>query len=228
MGFVPSQADCCLFLKFGSTERVAVLLWVDDFIFMYEKEDTWSDFIQRLRQRFTIPSVGPLTSFLGMEISYQPEAKSMLISQANTIDILLNRARMADCHPVPFPCQSGAVFSKKDCPEFATPQATEFSSLVPGELLGLPDIAYVVNKLCKFMANSGEVTCNAQVFVISKEPEIKACCSNFQIQKPKYPKEFMAMLTHLTPIVRTPRKAHWPSFTAEPFFRGTASCTPMM
>ena len=88
-GFSSFLPDCCLFLKPGS-ERIAVVLWVDDFIFMHENEATWTTFLQRLRQRFTVPAAGP--SFLVMEISYNPTAKTMFISQANTIDVLLNRA----------------------------------------------------------------------------------------------------------------------------------------
>jgi len=81
---------------------------------------------------------------------------SPLNPQANTIEVLLNRARMLDCNPVPFPCQSGVVFSKKHSPDPATTRATEYSSHVALANF-LADIAFIVNKLCKFMSNPGEI-----------------------------------------------------------------------
>ena len=42
MGFKASVADCCLFLKPGK-EFTAVVVWVDDFVFVHEKEATWDD-----------------------------------------------------------------------------------------------------------------------------------------------------------------------------------------
>ena len=84
----------------------------------------------------------------------------MFICQANTVAILLERAKMSDCNPVPVPCQSGAVFSKRDCPVPPSSKSNEYSSLVAlANFLACwtrPDIAFVVNKLCKFMANPGD------------------------------------------------------------------------
>ena len=180
MGFQPSKADCCLFLKPGN-EFTAVVVWVDDFVFVHEKEATWQDFIGQLRQRFTVPTAGPLTSFLGMEIAYDPKLRTMFISQASTIEVLLERARMTDCNPVPVPCSSGAVFSKKDCPSPPSARATEYASLVA--LVNFlacwtrPDVVFIVNKLCKFMSNPGDV-CRNSSFATSKAPSRRACSTS--------------------------------------------------
>jgi hypothetical protein len=68
---------------------------------------------------------------------------------------------MTDCNPVQLPCQPGTVFSKKDCPNPPSPRSTEYAALIAlANFLACwtrPDIAFVVNKLCKFMANPGEV-----------------------------------------------------------------------
>ena len=84
----------------------------------------------------------------------------MFISQANTIQVLLERSGLADCNPGLIPCQPGSVFSVKDCPTPTSNRATEYSSLVAlANFLACwtrPDIAFAVNKLCKFMANPGE------------------------------------------------------------------------
>ena len=94
------SADKCLFLNPSLAERTAVIIWVDDFIFM--------------DARFTIPTTGNLVTFLGMDIKYDVKAKTMFISQANSIETLLERA---DCklQSCPTPCATGLVFTKQDC-----------------------------------------------------------------------------------------------------------------
>jgi histone deacetylase 1/2 len=161
MGWVSSSADKCLFLNATLQEKTAVVLWVDDFIFMHEEEETWTAFIGQLRTRFTIPLVGPLVSFLGMDIEYNPVAHTMFISQANAIASLLERARMSDCNPAPTPCQPAAVFTNKDCPETVNAQmSTEYRSLIAmANFISCwtrPDITFTVNKLCKYMSKPGE------------------------------------------------------------------------
>jgi hypothetical protein len=161
MHYLPSAADQCLFITTLTDERVAVLLWVDDFVLMYERESTASAFLARLRQRFNIPTVGPLSHFLGMDITYKPESRKMFISQEHTTDVLLERAQMQDCNPAQTPCPASTVFSKKDCPPSQSPRTTEYASLIAlANYLACwtrPDIAFAVNKLCKFMSNPGDV-----------------------------------------------------------------------
>ena len=164
MSYKPSAADQCLFFPTRDDskkeERVALLLWVDDFLLMYQHESTASAFLARLRQRFNIPTVGPLSHFLGMDIQYKPESRTMFISQEHTVDVLLERAKMQDCNPAQTPCPAGTVFSKKDCPTTPSPRTTEYASLIAlANYLACwtrPDIAFVVNKLCKFMSNPGD------------------------------------------------------------------------
>jgi len=161
LGYLPSTADKCLFLNRDLPERTAFIVWVDDFIFMHENEETWTKTIARLRKRFSIPTAGPLTCFLGMEIRYNPEDKTMFLCQSNTVQVLLDRAGLSDCNPGLLPCQVASVFSTKDCPTPTSSRCTEYRSLVAlANFLACwtrPDIAFVVNKLCKFMANPGEL-----------------------------------------------------------------------
>jgi hypothetical protein len=160
MGWVSSAADKCLYLNNNLAERTAVIVWVDDFIFMCERETTWEQFLKSLRTRFNVPTAGDLVSFLGMDISFNPVARTMFISQINAINTLLERASLADCNAVQTPCQAGTVWTKKDCPE--KPESTECTKY--RALVALanfianwtrPDITFTVNKLCKYMSNPG-------------------------------------------------------------------------
>ena len=68
MGWRASAADKCLFLNPDLPELTAVIIWVDDFIFMCEHETTWQSFLVLVRQRFNVPTAGDLVTFLGMDI----------------------------------------------------------------------------------------------------------------------------------------------------------------
>jgi hypothetical protein len=163
LGYVPSLADKCLFINNSSPERRAILIWVDDFIMMHEKENTFTEFIFLLRKKFNIPIVGPLVSFLGMTVTRNVEKRTMSFNQSNSITVLLERAGMLDCNAVSTPCVTGAIFSKRDSPTTAPSNdiVTEYRSLIAManfiSCWSRPDITFTVNKLCKFMSNPGEL-----------------------------------------------------------------------
>jgi len=161
MGWRASAADKCLFLNPDLAELTAVIIWVDDFIFMCEHESTWQSFLTAVRQRFNVPTAGDLVTFLGMDIQFEPAARTMFISQTNSVNTLLERAKMADCNPVTTPCQTGIVWTKKDCPDKqeSADNCTQYRALVAlANFIAnwtRPDITFAVNKLCKFMSNPG-------------------------------------------------------------------------
>lgn len=162
MGYVASSADKCLFVNPSIKERNAVLLWVDDFVYCCQTQKASDYFISKVRDKFTVPSYGPLNSFLGMTVSRNLKEKYICLCQSNTIQVLLERAKMVDCNPAATPCVAGTVFTKKDCPKdpAENPLTTDYRSLIA--LLNFisvwtrPDITFTVNKYCKFMGNPGE------------------------------------------------------------------------
>jgi hypothetical protein len=162
MGFKQSHADKCLFFKNAGPDRLVVLLWVDDFLVSHVTDEAFEGFMRQLRSKFTVTSVGPLTSFLGMEICYSISDRSISICQSNTIGVLLERSKMTECNPSSTPCPAGTVFTKKDSPPDAgaNTTATEYRSLIAlANFLSCwtrPDITFTVNKLCKYMANPGD------------------------------------------------------------------------
>jgi histone deacetylase 1/2 len=163
MGWRPSAADKCLYLNPDIAEHCAVIIWVDDISFLHENEATWITFLKQVRERFIVPVVGDLKTFLGMDITYDAALRTLCVSQLNTIRTLLERAGMEDCNPVPTPCQAGIVWTKQDSPQVAdsAQDCTQYRALVAlANFIAnwtRPDITYTVNKLCKYMANPGAV-----------------------------------------------------------------------
>jgi len=157
----PSQPDCCLFVH-ESIPETFILLWVDDFILAYKDAAVCEDFLRHVRSKFTI-TVSPLRTFLGMVIRRDRKRRLLFVSQEATVDVLLARAGMSDCNSTTLPCTPGMVFSKRDAPEesASNPSTEQFRSLIA--LANFiccwtrPDIAFIVNKLCKFMSNPGQI-----------------------------------------------------------------------
>ena len=162
MGFKPTDADKCLFINFTLAEKNAVLLWVDDFLFLCEQEGTYQWFIASVRAAFNVPSSGPLVTFLGMNVIRDVKGRTMSINQENSINVLLERSKLSNCNSAATPCVSGAVFTKADSPPVADKNdtTTDFRSLIAmANFISCwtrPDITFTVNKLCKFMSNPGE------------------------------------------------------------------------
>jgi len=84
----------------------------------------------------------------------------MWLNQRNSVNVLLERAKMTGCNGTSTPCPPGFVFTTKDSPSKPSITTTEYRSLVAlANFISCwtrPDITYSVNKLCKFMANPGE------------------------------------------------------------------------
>ncbi len=126
-----------------------------------------------------------------MDIEYDPTAKTMFISQANSVASLLERARMSDCNSTVTPCQAGILFSKKDCPEPPADarSCTEYRSLIAlANFIACstsPDITFTVNKLCKFMSNPGEVHWQALFHLLRdlKGTKSKGLFENFSVDR---------------------------------------------
>ena len=158
-GWFPAAADKCLFLNSEIAEPCALVLWVDDFIFMHKSEQVWKQFIAKLSEKFTMPTLGALQTFLGMNIVYANQR--MKITQVHAIKTLLERAGMQDCNPVSTPCSAGIVWTRADCadPPETAERCTRYRSLIAlANFIAnwtRPDITFTVNKLCKFMSNPG-------------------------------------------------------------------------
>ena len=157
IGYKPTLADKCLFVNADIKEKNAVLLWVDDFVHMHETEEVFNKFMVGIRLKFTVPTVGSLTGFLGIEIIYDPAKRKLNMNQSSSIDVLLERAGMTDCNAASTPCVAGFIFTKGEPGAPDEKSIKEYRSLVAmANFISCwtrPDVTFTVNKLCKFMAS---------------------------------------------------------------------------
>ena len=167
LGFTVHAADPCVFFRLPckSFPFAALAVWVDDIFAVMQNDDEWSNLLAGLRNTFSIADKGDVKMFLGMEIAQTPDRSTVTFSQRISIDNLLSRAAssMKSLHPCLTPCVAGFVFTKADCPFPANARPfrmPEFRGLIAlANYISVwtrADITYVVNKLCKYMANPGD------------------------------------------------------------------------
>lgn len=141
MGFKPSSADHCLYLKVEAGKRVFLLIYVDDIMVGAEDEKLVDAVYDSLKQKFEITNLGDLNFFLGMEIGCENGNYSVCLS--GYIDRVVEKFGLCDAKGAKTPMEAG--FVKVEDTTEALPDGSKYRSLV-GVLLYIavcarPDIA---------------------------------------------------------------------------------------
>ncbi|KAL5563802.1 hypothetical protein UlMin_033549 [Ulmus minor] len=151
-GFICSRSDGSMFLKFGKTDTLIVLVYVDDILVTGSSPTQIDELITQLHSSFAMRDLGQISYFLGIEVIF--DGASIHLSQTRYIADLLTKTEMLDCKPAKTPGVIGKTLSQYDGEPFD--DQTKYRSLV-GALqyvtLTRPDIAFAVNKACQFMHN---------------------------------------------------------------------------
>ena len=148
LGFFCSRVDTSLFV-FTKKDDLIYLLYVDDIILTGNNPALINRFISQLHSEFAVKDLGPLSYFLGLEVSYIPDG--FFLSQVKYATDILARAQLLDSKPVTTPMIVSQRLSSEGTP-FANP--TLYRSLV-GALQYLtitrPDLAHLVNSVSQFL-----------------------------------------------------------------------------
>jgi len=72
-GFIPSDHDPALFVHISARGRTLLLLYVDDMLITGDDHDYIAFVKNRLREQFMMSDLGPLSYFLGIEITSTPD-----------------------------------------------------------------------------------------------------------------------------------------------------------
>jgi len=132
---------------------IFLLVYVDDIILNENSSFLIQQITTQLNSAFSLKQLGQLDYFLGFEIKYLPD-RSFLMTQGKYIKDLLHRTHMAEAHSISSHMAFSCKLSKIGGDLFQDP--TLYGSTV-GALqyatLTRPKIAFVVNKVCQFMAN---------------------------------------------------------------------------
>uniref|UniRef100_A0A5B6Z4V3 Reverse transcriptase Ty1/copia-type domain-containing protein n=1 Tax=Davidia involucrata TaxID=16924 RepID=A0A5B6Z4V3_DAVIN len=147
--FSNSVADSSLFILNEAGHTVILLVYVDDILITGSSPSLIAALIQKMATAFAIKDLGPLSYFLGIEVTRT--SSGLFLSQTKYTTELLHRAGMADCKPYASPTSSKQPTTLVD-PFFEDP--TLYRSLVGGLqylTVSRPDLSFAVNSACQHM-----------------------------------------------------------------------------
>jgi hypothetical protein len=129
---------------------VYMLVYVDDILITCTHQSIFSSLITQLQQEFPLKDLGPLSFFLGIQVTLT--SSSLHLCQTKYIHELFDKAHMVESKPAKSHCTSGSKLFKHDGEPLSNP--TIFRQIV-GALqyctLTRPEIAYSVNQLYQHM-----------------------------------------------------------------------------
>ena len=155
MGFHCSMADPSLFLKQGPS-GTWVLVYVDDLLVMAPTLQLLQETKEHLHSQFPLKDLGPITSYLGMEVTRDRGSRTISLCQGHYITQILHRFRDHGIKsyktPLPVNCDLRLPSEAEDCP----PEVDRYPELV-GCLMYLmtctrPDLAYPLSLLGRYVA----------------------------------------------------------------------------
>lgn len=152
LGFTASVTDSSLFI-FQSTNTIIYLhLYVDDIIIIGNSPDQISYLISALSQAFELKDLGPLSYFLGIQITCTQFG--LTLTQSKFAFDVLHRFHMENSKPTKTPCCPSTRLLPHD--GIALTDPTKYRSMVSAlQYLTFthPNLAFSVHQLCQFMSS---------------------------------------------------------------------------
>lgn len=141
-GLTQSKADPCLFVGIENG-FLAIATYVDDLIIVSSHHQLKSDFIAKMKEKFTITDLGDLTWFLGVKV--ENNDKYISLSQHNYLDGILKNYDMNDSKPKPTPLCSAKQTNNEVIQENDFPLKNLIGNLSYLSIWSRPDITYATN-----------------------------------------------------------------------------------
>ncbi|XBI71622.1 hypothetical protein VPH35_065793 [Triticum aestivum] len=150
LGFERCPSEHAVYTRAGHGGRLLVGVYVDDLIVTGASTTAIAEFKKEMMALFKMSDLGLLSYYLGIEVDQRPG--QIIIAQSAYAGKLLEKAGMADCHPVATPMQQRLKLRREGAGEPV--DATYYRSVV-GSLRYLthtrPDITYAVGYVSRFM-----------------------------------------------------------------------------
>ena len=153
MGFIPSHADSCIFLR-DDKDRLAIIgLYVDD-ILIATKDSTAIEAIKKgIHDAFKCTEAGPVNRILGIQSHRDWKAGTVILEQSQYAEKVLRDYDMDQAVPVSTPIDGYASLGPSQ-PDEARASQQDYQRRI-GSLMYLmtcirPDLAFAVSKLSQF------------------------------------------------------------------------------
>lgn len=157
-GFYPIFADQAVFKN--DTLGIIIICHVDDLLVFGPNIEQINKIQTKLGKDLELTNLGPVSYFLGMEITRDRKNKVIKLNQKNYTQNILQRFNKQNLNPVSTPGIIGLKMEKNT--EQASPKDIKQYQQEVGSLIYLstktrPDIAYNVNTCARFMSNPNKI-----------------------------------------------------------------------
>jgi hypothetical protein len=151
MGFRQLTTDPCVY----TNGEVIIDTHVDDFLLISADDFKIDQILKILSESFKIKDLGKVSRFLGVDIKYDEQRRTLTLNQARYIDDILQRFGMKDSKPKSTPMLPGERLDNDVAGEYLDAEGQERYQAAVGALNFLscmtrPDIAFTVSILAKF------------------------------------------------------------------------------
>jgi hypothetical protein len=160
IGFTASLVDNSLFVLISGAVQIYILVYVDDIILTGTHPLALTSLICKLQQEFPLKDLGPLSFFLGIQVSRS--SHGLHLCQKKYITDILTGTHMDGAKPAKSPCSSASKLSRYDGTPLDDPSIYRH---VVGALqyctLTRPEISFSVNQLCQHLHSPTDVHLSA-------------------------------------------------------------------
>jgi len=172
LGFKPSAADPCVFIRSCDNNLSIVFTHVDDLGLICNSTNEVARLKGELARYFPISDLGEVHHLLGIKITRDRDKHTIALSQERYILDLLRKYRYENLNPVRTPLETSIrlckdmasvkVTSGKDQREYEDfPYQSIVGSLMHAAIMTRPDIAHAVQQVAQFMSEPKPAHCAA-------------------------------------------------------------------
>ena len=120
LGFSINAADPGIFYVYCDRDIIILAIHVDDCMITGSSIKLITHYKEHLNVKYSLTDLGEIHWLLGIKITCDRQACTILLSQTTYIESILNRFSLSDAKPYATPIVLGAVYSKSDAPSDAT------------------------------------------------------------------------------------------------------------
>ena len=160
MGYKQAISDPCLYLIETSQGTIYLLLYVDDFLLAAPRGFDVTNFESKMKQHFTISSLGEANVFLGIKMLRDRGKKSITLSQEQYIENIAEKFNLSDTKGSAIPMHPGLDFLPISEREYKENRNYPYRELIGClnyiSVTTRPDIAFSVSKMSRYLTNYGK------------------------------------------------------------------------
>ena len=155
LGWKPTIVDPCAYARRTADGIEVVAVWVDDLLLFASDTKLMTKLKLELKSTFEITDLGEPAKIVGIEIDRDRTNRTIMISQRQYIEAILQKETLQNAHPVAIPMDPNLQLqpSEGESQDKSNGYASLIGSLMYLAVATRPDIAYAVFRLRSYTAN---------------------------------------------------------------------------